>query len=435
MKFKLRLNNEQYKQICEYFSKKENKNSILIASCGTRISDRIFAISIIKIDEMSDTNHTSINDAIEHFLKKSEKYYTFICSSQNEFLDELMKHQQSGCLIIDSNGDLSGSWFSVDGKHELDTISVAGDNLKYWFAKHLEFLETPDFSLRNQQAFGAKTTSLLQQLSIAVIGCSGTGSIVIEQLCRLGVKHLILVDPDTIETKNLNRIIFAKKCDVGNFKVQVAKEWIQSLGLGTEVSCIATNLFESEAVKEVAKCDILFGCMDSSEGRYLLNRISTFYSLPYFDVGVRLDADGFGGIDQICGTVHYIQPGGSSLLGRKAITMEAVNSEGLKRTNPLAYQDQLESKYIKGVDIESPAVISVNMFYASLAVMELLARLHPYRVEDNASYAQFGSSLTDPRFDPVKPDGIQCKSLLKYVGLGDVQPLLYLPHLSEVRVA
>ena len=48
-------------------------------------------------------------------------------------------------------------------------------------------------------------------MSIAVVGCSGTGSPVIEQLARLGVGRLVLVDPDRVEEKNLNRIVNATR--------------------------------------------------------------------------------------------------------------------------------------------------------------------------------------------------------------------------------
>ena len=52
------------------------------------------------------------------------------------------------------------------------------------------------------------------------------------------------------------------------------------------------NFVTRKAVTEVAGCDILFGCTDGAEARHVLNRLATFYSIPYFDVGIRLDADG-----------------------------------------------------------------------------------------------------------------------------------------------
>lgn len=239
------------------------------------------------------------------------------------------------------------------------------------------------------------------------------------------------------QRKNLNRIINARLEDAiaHRPKVDVAADFIREIGFSTEVESLSRNLCEAEAVKRVAECDFVFGCMDGSEGRFLLNKLAAFYCLPYIDVGVRLEADGDGGIDQICGTVHYLQPDGSSSLSRGAITMDAIQSEGLKRTNPRAYAGQLQEKYISGVREDRPAVMPVNMHYASLAVLELLARVHSYRVEGNVPFAQFGSSLTDPRFEPVKPDGDPCGVLARHVGRGDVIPLLDNPYLDEGRAA
>ena len=104
------------------------------------------------------------------------------------------------------------------------------------------------------------------------------------------------------------------------------------MGLGTVVDTYPTSLFDARAVRAVASCDVVFGCMDSIDGRHLLNKLATFYLLPYFDMGVKIEADGAGGVDQVCGTVHYLQPGGSSLLSRHVYTMEQVRAAGIYST-------------------------------------------------------------------------------------------------------
>ena len=81
------------------------------------------------------------------------------------------------------------------------------------------------------------------------------------------------------------------------------------MGLGQEVVPIVCNLINPDAVPAVAECDIVFGCMDGVEGRHLLNRLAIFYNLPYFDMGVRLDADGSGGIERIADAIHYFSRG------------------------------------------------------------------------------------------------------------------------------
>ena len=61
------------------------------------------------------------------------------------------------------------------------------------------------------------------------------------------------------------------------------------MGFGTRFIRHRKNLWDTDVVRSVAQCDVLFGCMDSIDGRYLLNAISSYYNIPYFDIGVRLD--------------------------------------------------------------------------------------------------------------------------------------------------
>ncbi len=196
------------------------------------------------------------------------------------------------------------------------------------------------------------------------------------------------------------------------------------------------NLWDPEVVRAVAECDIVLGCMDTVDGRFLLNALATYYTLPYFDVGVRLDTfrqgPRKGKIREVCGTVNYIQPGRSSLMSRGLFTMKQVAAAGLRRNDPAAHAQQVRDGYIAGVEGSRPAVISVNMFAASLAVNELLARLHPFREEDNANYAAVIFSLASMELMPEPEDG-RCEILVRHVGAGDVRPLLGQAELSERR--
>jgi hypothetical protein len=310
-------------------------------------------------------------------------------------------------------------------------VAVVDDDLHFWRMPG-EASEIPEFARRHAQVFGSGTTSMLRRLSIAVVGCSGTGSPVIEQLARLGAGKLVLVDPDVVEEKNLNRVLNATIEDARLRvpKVEVMKRAIARIGLHTEVLAFNRDLADPDVIKAVAECDVVFGCMDSVDGRHLLNRLAVFYLLPYFDVGVKLEADGQGGVDQICGTVHYLQPDGSSLLSRETYTIEQVRAAALKRADPEGYRDQLQSKYIVGVREERPAVISVNLLFASLAVNEFLARLHPYRDDPNGDFATYRISLTQARVIQ-DADGAPCPALARHAGRGDVKPLLDMPALSE----
>ena len=90
----------------------------------------------------------------------------------------------------------------------------------------------------------------------------------------------------------------------------------------------------------------------------------------------------------------------------------------------------MSSGYIRGVQEDRPAVISVNMQLASMAVNEFLARLHPYRYDPNEDFAVVRTSLIQAVIYYEK-DGEPSRALARYVGRGDLRPLLDMPSLSE----
>jgi hypothetical protein len=189
------------------------------------------------------------------------------------------------------------------------------------------------------------------------------------------------------------------------------------------------NLDSVEAVRRVAECDVVFGCVDSAEGRNLANRIAAYYVIPYIDVGVKLVADGQGGVETVAGAVNYIRPGGASLLERGAITSEQIRAEETKRTDPTRFAELRKEKYIEGVNEERPAVISVNSLFASLAVNEFLARVHLFRNIANSEFAIVRGDLCE--FTLYRePEESSNGHLLKEIGLGDRDPLIGRPSLS-----
>jgi hypothetical protein len=336
-------------------------------------------------------------------------------------------------VILLPDGSMLGRVVDAGGSFRpLSLITVAGDDLHVWPDQPISQPATPAFARRNEQSFGKGTIQKLAHLRIGVVGCSGTGSPLIEQLARLGVGHLTLVDPGRVKVTSLNRVLNATLQDAlsGNYKVTVMKRAVEGMGLGTSVLAIAESLDSPLAVQAIAECDIVFGCMDSVDGRHLLNRLSTFYVQPYFDVGVRLEADGQGGVSQICGTVHYLKPGGSSLLSRGLFTIQQVEAAAKRRKDPKAYRRLRDEGYIAGVVEERPAVITVNMYFAAMAVTELLARLHVFRDDPNADVSSICHSLTQMQ-QYVQNDDSPCQVLSRHVGRGDVRPPLDMPELSD----
>lgn len=455
MRYTLRMTGRQHAALKSHLFPGDGKEAIAIALCGRRAGQERHVLMVHRMVPIPyedcpvrwPDRITWRTDRIEPLLEEATKkgmailkihshpgYYDRfsevddvadrdLFSSVYAWLDDGLPHMSAIMLPDDT---IFARVVSRQGTFQpVELVAVAGNDLCFWHSTEVHTVGLEAFGEKNSQFFGDETYTRLRRLSIAVIGCSGTGSPLIEQLARLGVGRLTLVDPDVVKEKNLNRILNSTRADAlaGCAKVDVLADAVRRMELGTEVAPLQENLLNGQVLRTIAESDILFGCMDSTEGRYYLNRLAAFYSIPYFDLGVRLDADGKGGVSYVCGSIHYLQPDGSSLVERGMVSMETVRAEGLARRNPEEYERQRQDGYIRNVHVERPAVITINMQIAAMAANEFIARLHPYRRINNAECTIHTFDFREN--DHVcEPDGPPSPLLAHYVGRGDARLFL-----------
>ena len=371
------------------------------------------------VSELYEKTH-DVPDNRKVLIFKSGKFEERACEVDTLLKREKHNLEYMGVCFVDEN-DIAGINFSTS--KEIDVISIVGRGIKFYIQDRI--IKDEEMHIRTSQVFGAATVDLIRKLKIGIVGLSGTGSVVAEQLIRLGVGELVVVDDDIIEEKNLNRIINSKKNDAESrtAKVDMIKQFVDQAGLTTIIFPFKTIVSDTKAIKALAHCDILFGCMDSVDGRHHLNTIATAYLIPYFDVGVKLVADGMGGIEEITTAAHYLEPGCSSLYSRHVYDSEKLTSASLKRENPDEYRARLQEKYIKGAQESSPAVISVNMLAASLVVLEFLARIHLYRDDESYEIETVRMDLTNMRV-LLEKETESCPVFKKYFAIGDNNYLL-----------
>lgn len=330
-------------------------------------------------------------------------------------------------VTLDIQNRLRGVLREQGCDRPLDRVVTVGDQLVIDDLGARGELVDDSMDLRQRQAFGELTNRRIRQLTVAVIGCSGTGSWVIEQLLRLGVARLVLVDPGKIQRRNLNRIVNSRACDVAELraKVQVFHRAQAEAELPTQVETYPTDLDDREALLAVAECDLVFGCVDSAKGREDMARIGAFYTLPLIDVGTLIDPDAKGGVRAINGHVHYLIPGEFGLKDYGIYTDVQVRAEGLKKTDPETYARQVKEGYLPGVQEDSPAVVSVNGMIASLGVTELLMRLHRCRSYPDRDWRAIGVAITEMSCFSQKPMVAEPSAYLqRRLGRGDCVPLV-----------
>ncbi len=327
----------------------------------------------------------------------------------------------NGSAIMMPDGEIISRLVDAKGKFTaIESNSVIGENIRIWKRGKTNRI-MPNYGIRISQTFGKGTFNLLRKIRIGVVGCSGTGSIVAELMARNCIGHLVIVDPDCVEEKNLNRIVNAMQADARKSasKVEVTKRAIKRMGMGVQVDAYQSDTTDKEVVEALTECDVIFGCVDSAEGRYHLECIASAYYIPYFDVGVNLETDQEGKILQADAVAHYMHPGNASLMSRRGYTSEQVAAEGWRRTNRKHYEAQKMAGYLAAVDEDQPAVMSINMQAACMAFNDFLARLHIFRLDSNDDFANQRFRLVHGNYEYRKETSDPESIFHKYSGMGE----------------
>lgn len=221
---------------------------------------------------------------------------------------------------------------------------------------------------RQVRAFGAAGQNALQRLRIAIVGLGGTGSLIAQQLVHLGVRDYILVDPDVIESTNLNRVANALQDDIGQPKVKIAARYIRAVAKDAIVTCIDGDVIQSSTARKLLNADIIFGCTDSHGSRAVLQQVSYQYLIPCIDVGTTITATD-GHVNHIYGRVQMLSPGHACFTCSSLLDPNAV-----RRDMMTAFERQADP-YIQGAREPAPAVMSLNGTVVSLAVTMFLSMI------------------------------------------------------------
>ena len=283
---------------------------------------------------------------------------------------------------------------------------------------------------RQALAFGPEVNDFLKQLSVAVVGCGGTGSPVVQLLARLGVGRIVVIDDDVVEHSNLNRLHGATRRDADNAvpKVDVMAREVARMGLDVEIRSM-NGWVDAPHIRDALKsCDVIFGCTDDHAGRLYLNRVAHFYLIPVIDVGLVLmpRSDGEPGLLEMAARVSVLFPTAACHGCRGTVDRVRAREEDLQRSDPEEYERQKTEAYVRGAGNPAPAVVTFTSEAATMAVNELLAGLVDFRGTGGWTwqrYRKLDKGFERSQSAQPKPSCPVCGSE-EYWGLGDVNPFL-----------
>jgi len=139
-------------------------------------------------------------------------------------------------------------------------------------------LESGFFPLRFQRQrnlLGSACQLHLFNAKVAVIGCGGLGGSIFEMLLRLGVGHLLVIDPDFFSESNLNRQFLATSANLGCYKVDAAFERGQLVNPVAEIETLNQVFQSASGEARLRSCDLVFDALDSVSARLELAQLCT----------------------------------------------------------------------------------------------------------------------------------------------------------------
>ncbi|MCQ2546645.1 MAG: HesA/MoeB/ThiF family protein [Clostridia bacterium] len=143
----------------------------------------------------------------------------------------------------------------------------------------------------------------LAEKSACVIGCGGLGGGVIENLTRMGIGRLTVVDCDTFEETNLNRQVLSNQDNLGHAKAIEAKIQMKTINEDVEIFSIQARFEEDNAADIIRGHDVVIDALDSVPTRLVLEDACAAENIPLVH----------GAIDGWNGEVAVVMPGSQLL--------------------------------------------------------------------------------------------------------------------------
>jgi molybdopterin-synthase adenylyltransferase len=152
---------------------------------------------------------------------------------------------------------------------------------------------------------GVNGQEKLKKSKVFIAGAGGLGSPVTLYLAAAGVGKIIIADNDTVETSNLNRQVLHWQKDVGNKKVESAKEKISLLNTHIDIEIIDKTITEKNIIEITKGCDAIIDAMDNIASRFALNKAAIKWNIHLFH----------GAVNGMEGRVTTIIPGKTACIG------------------------------------------------------------------------------------------------------------------------
>ncbi|MHB8294313.1 MAG: ThiF family adenylyltransferase [Acidimicrobiales bacterium] len=292
-----------------------------------------------------------------------------------------------GAVVFASDAVAGDIWLPDGRRVELEVARVVGRPQRVLHPKApRRILVDPTYD-RQARLFGDRGQAILADQKVGVIGAGGAGSLIVEYLARLGVGHLVVVDPDRIERSNLPRVVGSTQRDalawltsparhprirrVGErfslHKTSIATRVARQANPSAVIERIADDIAVDAVAQRFTDCDFLFLAADTMRARLVFNALVQQYLIPGAQVGAKVTVDkSSGGVLDVFSVYRPVLPGSGCLWCNDLISPARLQEEALSET------ERRQQRYVEEATVHAPSVITLNAVACAHAVDDYL---------------------------------------------------------------
>ena len=344
---------------------------------------------------------------------------------------DILDGPPAGGLVFARQAVAGDIWISAEGQVKLDQVAIVGACQQLLFPSPRSAGAASSQYDRQVRLFGERGQEVLTNQKVAIIGAGGAGSLINEYLARLGVGHLVVVDPERIDSTNNPRVVGTRPNDLKpwlrfrllaglfgrrpSFKVAIAERIARDANPEIRYEASESDVTDPRVAEQLFDCDAIFLAADSMQARLVTNAICHQFLIPTWQVGAKVVSNSAGKINDVFSVVRQLVPGQSCLWCNELIDRPRLAEEAV------SLEQRAAQRYVQ--EVPNPSVITLNAVACSHAVDQYLFSILGLREESKDIYwhkfrpTDMSLTVEVPRSEP---DCVECRGRL---GAGNLKSL------------
>lgn len=236
-----------------------------------------------------------------------------------------------GMTLAGSDGAWSGRVWSRKGQPlACESVRVVDSRLTVTWNDGLRPPPRPrETQVRTRSGWGDRTHADIARLRVLVVGSGTVGLDLALRLAATGIQHIALMDFDSVEIVNIDRLIGASIADarLHRGKVEVAKRLVEAAATAADpqIEAFDMSICTPNGFRQALDFDVIFSCVDRPWPRAVLNMLAYADLIPVIDGGINIDPFPDDGMRNATWRSHVIRPGRPCLACNRQLDLGLVS--------------------------------------------------------------------------------------------------------------